>query len=45
LFTLSNLAVAAMVVMTLSLLVRGRLLPAPVSAPPLADLPSASAAQ
>jgi tellurite resistance protein len=45
LFIVGNLAIGAIVIMTLSLLVRGRLLPVPIAAAPLADLPSVSAAQ
>jgi tellurite resistance protein len=44
LFGIGNLAIAAIIIMTISLLVRGRLLPVPITAaPPIADLPSASA--
>jgi tellurite resistance protein len=45
LFAAGNLAIAAMVVMTISLLIRGRLLPAPATAaPPIAAIPSTNAA-
>jgi tellurite resistance protein len=44
LFGAANLAIAALVIMTISLLIRGRLLPVPITAPPpSANLPSASA--
>ena len=39
LFALGNLAIAAFVIMTISLLIRGRLLPVPITAPPpIADV-------
>ena len=45
LFAAGNLLIAAIIVMTISLLIRGRLLPVPITAAPLiADLPSASTA-
>jgi tellurite resistance protein len=45
LFAVGNLAIIAFVIMTINLLIRGRLLPVPITAPPpIADVPSASAA-
>jgi tellurite resistance protein len=44
LFTIGNLVLAVLVIMTIVLLIRGRLLPLPVAAAPItAELPSASA--
>jgi tellurite resistance protein len=46
LFAAGNLAIAAMIIMTIILLFRGRLLPAPIqAAPPIIDPPPVSAAK
>ena len=43
LFIIGNLAITAIIILTISLLIRGRLLPVPITAAPLsADLPPAS---
>jgi tellurite resistance protein len=44
LFIAGNLVIAAIVIMTISLLIRGRLLPAPAAAAPIADVSSANPA-
>jgi tellurite resistance protein len=45
LFGAGNLAIAAFIIMTITLLIRGRLLPVPIAVPQIADIPPVSASR